>query len=277
MKIGIDIGSATIGLGLVENGIVKTKTSNPSFRKDVSPEGSIRYLENLIDILMDDNVESIGIGVPSVAGPVRGGARGMAEVLSCANISLKDELERHFRIPVSVNNRAGCFALGAYEAGCRQGCNKDEILVGITLGAEPGVGIVCGGKLFNGRNAGAGEICFLPYRDSCLEDYCGSRFFEKAGTTCKEAAVSAGAGHELSLEMFEDFGRHLGHLVTVVLYAYDPDRIVIGGMIANFHPFFMESMKEYIDGKFRYKASLDSLAIDIQTDENTPIIGAANL
>ena len=73
------------------------------------------------------------------------------------------------------------------------------------------------------------------------------------------------------------FGRHLGHLVTVVLYAYDPDRIVIGGMIANFHPFFMESMKEYIDGKFRYKASLDSLAIDIQTDENTPIIGAANL
>ena len=277
MKIGVDIGGTTIGIGIVEKGVVKAKTINPSFRKDSTLDETISYLKNLIDVFLGKTVSGIGIGVPSVVDISSGIVHSSQNIPSWTEVRLKDELERHYNIPVSVNNDANCFALGAYNTYFGDSPKEDDILVGVTVGTGLGTGIVCGGKLLNGHNAGAGELCCIPYRDSTIEDYCGSRFFARAGTTCNETMSLAMSGNRAAKGLLHDFGRHIGYLMILILYAYDPGKIVIGGSVAHAYPLFRESMEEYVSRNFLYKDSLKKLDINIQTDENTSIIGAASL
>lgn len=277
MKIGIDIGGTTIGTGVVENGTVKAKTINPSFGRNASLDETVSYLENLIDVFLDKNVSGIGIGVPSVVDTERGIVYDAQNIPSWKKVNLKEILEDHYGIPVHVNNDANCFAAGAYSHRFKDVVNLDSVLVGVTLGTGLGTGIVCGGKLLNGNNAGAGELCCLPYQGGILEDYCGSKFFQRAGMTCSEAMALAIAGNEAAAGLFKEFGRHLGYLMNLILYAYDPACIVIGGGIANSYSFFSGPMLEYVYETFTYKSVLEKVEIIQQTDDNISIIGAACL
>ena len=197
-----------------------------------------------------------------------------------------------------MNNDANCYALGVY--GTYPADSKPDVLVAITLGTGMGLGIVDGGRLFCGANCGAGEMGCLPYGDSIVEDYCSKKFFEGAGWDSKEAYLAAEAGNPDALELFDEFGRHLGAALCAVMYAYDPDRIALAGGVANNYPFFRQAMEEYVrialaggvannypffrqameeyvNANFPYRKAVERLTIDVRTDGNLPVIGAALL
>lgn len=96
-----------------------------------------------------------------------------------------------------------------------------------------GAGIVIDGKLYSGANTGAGEIGCIPYLDRDYEYYCSSRFFVGRGTSGKEACERAAAGDPEALALWNEFGGHVGRLVMLTLYAYDPEAIVFGGSISH--------------------------------------------
>lgn len=273
MTLGIDLGGTNLCLGLVDNGNVINSISVPSFSPDWTVEETLEYLSVQIEKLLTPETERIGIGVPSVVDVKKGIVYEAANIPSWKEVHLKEYLETRFNIPANVNNDANCYAMGAY--GKYPEDAKPEVLVGITLGTGLGVGIVHEGKLFCGANCGAGELGYLAYGKSNLEEHCSKQFFFGTGWESIEAAQAAQAGDEKAIALFNEFGRHLGHAICTFLYAYDPSHIVLGGGIAHAMPLFRDSMYAYMRENFPFGNILNNLKIDVMTDGNIHLIGAS--
>ena len=273
MILGIDLGGTNLCLGLVENGIVKERISVPSFQPSATLEETLEYLAEQISKVLTPEIKKIGIGVPTVVDIHRGIVYEAANIPSWTEVHLKDFLEERFGLPVSINNDANCYAMGAY--GQYPEGAKPETLVAMTLGTGLGIGIVENGKAFCGVNCGAGEIGYLAYNGGCLEEFCSKQFFAKYNTDSYEASLAAQAGDAAAQELFNEFGRHLGYAVSIVMYAYDPSHIVFGGGIANALPLFKESILEYLRSNFPFRKNVDKLILDVQTSIDTPILGAS--
>ena len=275
MTLGIDIGGTNLSLGLVDQGKIVQGISVPSFPSDASLEQTLDYLSRQIQVLITPDTEKIGIGVPSVVDVRKGIVYDTQNIPSWKEVPLKAYLEERFNVPVAVNNDANCYAMGIY--GLYPADAKPELLVAVTLGTGVGMGIVVDGHLLNGAHCGAGELGTLPYGESLLENYCGRHFFDAAGCDSRAAAEAARSGDPKALALFDELGHNMGVLVSTVLFAYDPSHIALGGGIANNYPLFRRSMEAYLQAHFPYRKALEELKVDIFTDNNIPVLGAALL
>ena len=156
MTLGIDIGGTNISFGLVENGTIREGFSVRSFAPGSTLAETLDYLSAQIRRIIRPDTRRIGIGVPTVVDVERGIVYDALNIPSWKEVPLKDELEKRFEVPVSVNNDANCFAMGVY--GTYPADAKPRLLVVATLGTGVGIGIVNEGKLFCGVNCGAGEF-----------------------------------------------------------------------------------------------------------------------
>ena len=273
MTIGIDLGGTNVRCGLVENGNVIKKISEPC-RSDQPENEVVEQIKGLIRQLMNASVKGIGIGVPSVVDVQKGIVYNVLNIPSWKEVHLKDMLEAEFGIPVCVNNDANCFALG--EQRCGSGKPYRNV-IGVTLGTGVGAGLIIDNQLFCGSNTGAGEIGCLPYLEHTLEFYCGSAFFtEFYNTTGKDAMQLAQSGDPEGLKIWNDFGKHIGMLVKIILYAYDPDAIIFGGSITNAYPFFEKAMRKEMES-FDYPETIKKIQILISTRDDISLLGAAAL
>ena len=273
MLLGIDIGGTTITFGLVNGTVIEKRVRIPSFPAGATLEETLEYLSNGIASVLTSATKRIGVGVPTLVDVSRGIVYDAINIPSWKEVHLKDYLEARFSIPVSVNNDANCFALGAAAKVGKPGAT----VVGVTLGTGTGVGIVTRGKLFCGDHCGAGEVCTLPYKDAILEAFCSKQFFENRGWNSKKADEAARGGDADAKALFEEFGFHLGYLLSVVMYAYDPSVIVIGGGVANGHSLFYKSMMESLREHYAYAHVLQDLEVCIMTDDEPALVGASLL
>lgn len=273
MILGVDIGGTTINFGLVDKKEVVKKVTVPSFEKNATQSQTLAYLGDRIAEILEPGVEKIGIGVPSVTDPVKGIVYDAANIPSWDVVPLKEVLEKRFGIPVFVNNDANCYAVGA-AALVKQ---PAHVVVTVTLGTGTGVGIVIDGVLFAGTHCGAGEIGALPYLDSEYESYCSKKFFTSHGFNGKKLSMAAAAGDAQALALFREFGTHLGAFMAVVMYAYDPDCIVLGGGIAHSFPYFEESLWASLRQRFPYGKTLEDLRIEAMPNEDVALVGSASL
>jgi len=273
MTIGIDLGGTNIRCGLVENGSVVTRLSEPC-RSDRPENEVVDQIKEMIRRLMNPSVKGIGIGVPSVVDEQKGIVYNVMNIPSWKEVHLKDTLEAEFGLPVYVNNDANCFALGEHRCGAGKPYRN---ILGVTLGTGVGAGVIIDNRLYSGSNTGAGEIGCLPYLEHTLEFYCGSAFFvEYYHTTGKKVAELAGNGDAHALKIWEEFGKHMGVLVKIILFVYDPDAIVFGGSIANAYSYFEEAMRKEME-TFDYPETIKKIQILISTRDDISILGAAAL
>ena len=273
MLLGIDIGGTTINMGLVEGSRIVEKKTVPSFEKEWTKQQTLDYLCDEISGIITPETEHIGIGVPTLVDPAKGIAYQAANIPSWDEVNIKEAVEKRFGVPVSVNNDSNCFALGA---AALLGA-KEKVVVGITLGTGIGVGVIVDGKLLDGTHCGVGEIGSLPYNGHDYEEFCSKKFFTAHGLDGKQAADRADAGDPEMIELINEFGRHLGEFLAVVMYAYDADRIVFGGGVANSFRQFKESMEKTLAMRYPYVKALESLKIEALPEGDIPVLGASQL
>lgn len=273
MKIGIDLGGTNMRVGLVDNGKIIKSVIRPCPSKE-SENIVVEQLIDQIKSVINPNVSSIGVGVPSVVDVKTGIVYNVANIPSWKEVHLKEILEKVFNIPVAVNNDANCFALGAKEFGASKNF-KD--VVGITLGTGVGAGIIINNKLFNGANTGAGEIGSLPYLDSDFESHCSSAFFTREyGVSGKEASLMMTNGDNKASIIWSHFGKNMGELIKAVLFAYDPEAIILGGSISNAYKYFENEMWNSIK-TFPYQNIVNNIKIYVNDVEDVAILGASEL
>lgn len=271
--IGVDMGGTNIRAGkIIEQKITysaKVTTPSTGTQSEV-----LEKLFSLIDCCLDSNTRSIGIGVPSIVDVEKGIVYDVVNIPSWKVVPLKEILEKRYKVPVYVNNDANCFALGEKYFGKAKSYKN---IVGLTLGTGMGSGLIFNGKLYEGVNCCAGEFGNIPYLNSNFEYYCSGQFFiEEKGTTAVDAYNQALLDDPIALQQFSEFGFHMGQAIKSILYAYDPEIIIMGGSLTKAYEFFKPDMYDAILD-FAYRNVLTRLKIEISELEHSAIYGAAAL
>lgn len=271
--IGIDLGGTNIRAGLV-NGKELSGIISERINKQAKAEEIVEQLFAVIEKLITDNTAAIGIGVPGLVNEERGIVFDVLNIASWKEIPLKQLMEERFQVPVLINNDANCFAVGEYYFG--KGKVGDS-MVGLTIGTGLGAGIILKGKLYSGKNCGAGEFGMIDYLDRYIEYYASGQFFSNVYRLDGEEVFNkAKEGDAQSLKMYEELGAHLGNAVKTILYALEVDKIILGGSVRHAYSFFQKAMWQQIN-TFAYKQTLEELILDVSELENSGILGAAAL
>jgi glucokinase len=271
--IGVDLGGTSIRAGRIINHkiIQHTRVSTPS-------EGSVGEVMEQIYVVIDgcfnSETTSIGVGVPSVVDVELGIVYDVVNIPSWKVVPLKELLEKRYKVPVCINNDANCFVVGEkYFGKAKQYKN----IVGVTLGTGLGCGLIFNGKLYEGSNCGAGEFGNVPYLSHNVEYYCSGQFFTvEKRVSAIDIFNKAKKGDIKSIQMFEEYGFHLGVALKSILYAYDPEIIILGGSVSQSFDFFKDAMMHALQD-FVFSNVLANLKIDVSVLENSAIFGAAAL
>ena len=271
--IGIDLGATNIRAGLVQGAVIANIQS-----KRINSVGTVEDVladfYALIDVLIDAEVQAIGVGVPSVVDLAKGIVYDVQHIPSWKEVPLKTILEAKYKIPVFVNNDANCFALGEYHFGKGNGI---ENMIGLTIGTGLGAGAIVNKHLFAGPNCGVGEFGMVDYLDHNYEYYASGQYFSHVYQLNGEAVFErAKSGDLIAQQYYAELGTHLGNAIKLILYTYDASYIVLGGSVRHAYAYFQKTMWERIK-TFAYSHSVANLKIELSELENAGILGAAGL
>ena len=271
--IGVDIGGTHIDVALIEDKkIIKSYSCRtPSTENKETVTSAV---EQAIQKLFTGDVAGIGVGVPGLVDLETNDVLDVYNIPSWDRVPLKAILEKRFQKPVFVNNDANCFAIGEKYFG--KGRNYKNF-VGITFGTEVGTGIVIDDKLYSGRFCGAGEFGTIYYLDKSVEAYSSGQFFKDQNLDGKILAEKATAGDEESIQLFYEFGKHIGRAIANVLFALAPEAVIFGGTVSRSYQLFEPGLRWVMENEFPYQRLWKALKIEISDLENSAVLGASSL
>lgn len=271
--IGIDLGGTNVRAALVDTkGIIRIETDEVNSLG--TPQEVIEQIFGLIERIGLKNIQGIGLGVPGPVDDENGIVYELINIPSWKKERVKEIFESKFHIPLQVQNDANCFALAEKYYG--QGKNVKSF-IGLIVGTGIAGGIILNDRLYTGPNGMAGEFGMMSYLDQYYEYYCCGQFFEhKYDITAKMAADLADKGDHNAFQMWKEFGHHLGKAIEAILYAYDPEMIILGGSVSkSFHLYekwIWETMKSFV-----FPNSLKNFKLKASTLDHPGILGAAAL
>ncbi len=271
--LGIDLGGTNVRVGRVVGARIESLASC-RITSDASKDDVFTEIVGAIAKGFTDDVVAIGIGVPSVVDTRTGTVYNVQNIPSWDEVPVARWLRERFRRPVFVNNDANCFALAEKRFGKAKGTRS---FLGVILGTGMAAGVVLDGRLYEGANCGAGEFGMIPYLGGNFEEYCSGQYFQRhCGATGEELMDLAKHGSEEALRHFARFGGHLAEAVKAMLYAYDPELIILGGSVSKAYRYFQSSLISGVRS-FAYTKSLEKLRVECSDTENSGVLGAASL
>lgn len=273
--IGIDLGGTKVNVGLVHQNTI-IDSNKEKLPKNCTDEWDVLNLIITLtkNVIGNHKIKGIGVGVPSILDRKNGIIHEVQNIPTWNEVPLKSILEKEFKVPVFIDNDANCFALGEHKFGEGMGCNN---FVGLTLGTGMGSGIISNNQLLGDANGGAGEFGMIPYLNGVFEDYCSGKYFKNiVKIDGEEISKRAENGEQKALKAYEKFGEHIGNAIKTILYAVDPEKIIIGGSIVQSSKYFDAGLKNSISD-FAYKKTLENIEIIYSNTPNIAILGAAAL
>ena len=258
--IGVDLGGTKVAVArlnrreLGESIIQRTEES--------STEALIEQLARMIESARGDDLQAVGVGVPSVVEFDTG--RVVSSVnIPLADVHLREVLGKRIGVPVFVDNDATVAALAEAHDEQLQMVARD--LVMITVGTGVGGGLVLGGRIYRGATGGAGELGHtlvgvrldghvarpteFPQAGS-LEYAAAGHALDRLAAECaaarpesalgrlkssgesvngEQAVRVARDGDQVAAATVEIWGERLGIGIANAINTFDPEEVVIGG------------------------------------------------
>ncbi|HYO18261.1 MAG TPA: ROK family protein [Dermatophilaceae bacterium] len=168
---------------------------------------------------------------------------------------LPARLSQAWGVPTALINDARAFTLAEVRMGAAAGRST---VVCVTLGTGIGGGVVIDGRLRSGPHGRAGEVghqVIMPGgppcgcgNEGCLESLAKAEVLAAAaGTaTAREAYDAARAGDPTAQAAVEAVAGHLGHALGNLVTVLIPERIVIGGGIADAGEILLAPLRQAI-------------------------------
>jgi len=310
--IGIDLGGTYTKLALVStNGRIshraKLSTTAYGTRAELIAEIVLEVKAILKEArLSPKDLLGVGIGVPGLVDFERGLVYNLTNVRGWKNTPLKRILEAKLKVPVLVDNDVNVMALGE----CRFGAGKgSRDLVCVTLGTGVGGGIIVDGELYRGSTYSAGEVGHMPLKEGglscncgshgCLERYVGNRYIveeiksmirggrrtaitrlvggDLSAITPETISKAASKGDRLSLDFWKMVGKRIGVTLTGVVNLLNPERIIIGGGVANAGEPLFRSIRQTVSERALPVPRKAVKIVKARLGDDAGIIGAAAL
>jgi glucokinase len=245
--LGLDLGGTNIKVSLLEADSDSYRVLFVEERPTEAGGGPDLVAANLIDAarrhLGEGKTESIGLGVPGLFHPDSGDIKLFPNLPGAWNgFPLRARIEEALDTSITMVNDARAFTLAEGTIGAGKGF---RIVACLTLGTGIGGGIMIDGRLHLGAFGVAGEIGHQTVDPDGALCGCGNRgcveamaradvLTAHAGKDSAEEVYRAAAeGDDRSLAAIEEVARFLGIGLANVVTLIGPDRIVIGGGIAD--------------------------------------------
>lgn len=283
VAIGVDIGGTSFKLGLVDT---RGRVIERAFFETPRTASRLRTLNILcahIALLAASarrrrlTLAGVGLGAPGPIDVERGFVYFFPNIPGWVDTPLRRLLEKKSGLPVWLDNDASAMALAEHRFGAGRGSRN---MIALTLGTGVGGGIVLDGKLFHGAHFSAAEIGHIAINENgprcgcgsngCVETYVGNGYFTaeirrrlKSGKksvlsswmaggetlTPLLAARAARRGDRLALNLWEETGAHLGTALAGLVNVLNPERIVIGGGVAQSGALLFKPLKRALKKK----------------------------
>lgn len=273
--VGVYVGQNLVGALADLNGEIFERRTLPSLPGE---EGIARLVEFIRDLCRSAEyygapLRGVGVGVPSITLFTEGIVT-WAPSFGWRALPLKRRLEEVLGLPVFIENSVNLIALGESWRGAGQGLRN---LLCIMIGDSIGAGLILNGQLYRGSDDAAGEIGYtIPneqflgrtYDDyGCLEGLAGSSGIvrrtrqrleaglpssltqtDPAKLTAEMVLTAARAGDTLAQRVVQETVDYLSIAVANAAAIINPDRIIIGGDLAEFGDLFVEPIRARIQG-----------------------------
>ena len=271
--IGVDLGGTNVRAGLISDHRM-AKLASRSITSQGAEAEVLKEVIDVIDRIYESDVAGIGVGVPGVVDTKNGIVYDVQNIPSWKEVHLKQKLQDYFKTPVYINNDANCFAIGEKHFGHGKAYRQ---IVGLITGTGMAAGIIVNGKLYEGHNCGAGEFGMIPYRDHNYEYYCSGQYFTHEYRIGGDQLFrQASDGDERALKIFASYGAHLGSAIIAILYAVDPEIIILGGSVSKAYSFYQSALHQKLK-TFAYSPVVDRLTIEVSETPHIAVFGAATL
>ncbi|MFC7062188.1 ROK family transcriptional regulator [Halobacillus seohaensis] len=265
-SIGINLGVNYI-LGILTNlkGEIVSEQKQSISMHDF--EHMLPIITKTIHSLIEDapsspyEVIGIGVGVPGIIN--HQGTILFAPNLKWENINLKEELEKTFKVPVSIDNEANAGAYG--EKRNRDSTSDPNNIVYVSAGIGIGVGLIIDGKIYRGEEGYSGELGHMMIDINGRNCSCGSQgcweMYASEKALQLEAQTVLSSPEDLSLDylikkaqtnseissVFEKVGYYLGIGISNILNTFNPKKVVIGNRLAMAEDLLNQSVLDAIN------------------------------
>ncbi|MGH9396473.1 MAG: ROK family protein [Terriglobia bacterium] len=309
--LALDIGGTHFRVALFDSAGKKLSIYKGETLRSGGRDWMLSELDRRASALCRENTEPVKACGVSFGGPVDFNRQRVTSVHTPGwkDFALAAWVGQMLGVPCRVDNDANAGALGESRFGAGRGA---ESMVYITLSTGIGGGIICNGELHRGKDGMAGEIGHLPLGESddlctcglktgCTEALASGRALDRMArdlamrhpgqaaqllslcggnaesATARELVQAARAGDEAAASIFRGAVRNLAHALLMAIRLLDPEKIILGGGVAQAGDFLIqaiiEALKEWWSNQFPYTTEIALAALG----DESPLYGAAAL
>ncbi len=266
---------------------------------DIQLDDSTEFLELLFEEtdaflalhnISIDKLWGIGVSMPGLINTYEGSNLTYQNLTSGKN-PLVAELKQHFNIPVVLFNDTKATTIGEHRFGLA--IDKSQVLT-INIDWGVGLGIILNGEVFHGASGFAGELGHIQVKPEGILCHCGKvgcldtiTSAEALIQQAKEGIASGRAtsltkivnhklseldtvhiidavhaGDEFSIDLLSNLGFELGKGLATAVHLFNPEVIIIGGLLAEAGPFISNPIAQAIN-KYCLSDFKSTLAIHV--------------
>jgi glucokinase len=241
--IGVDLGGTKIAAGVIDRTgaiVARGERETPTADEDTL----LAALDDAVAELFDNQIEAIGLGVPSTVDQ-RTGTAVMSVNIPFADVPLRDRISKRFGVPCGIDNDANAAAIAEWQVGAGRGTRH---MIMLTLGTGVGGGLILDGRPYRGFVGAAAELghVVVEFDGRPCQGFCTGRGHLEAYATGVAAASDARlafgegadshvllekarAGDSTALDILVEIGRRLGAAMGSFVNTFNPEAIVVGG------------------------------------------------
>ncbi|NUW45124.1 ROK family transcriptional regulator [Nonomuraea rhodomycinica] len=291
---GVDVGATHCRVALMDiSGEVLAECEDPLLVTE-GPEAVLAHVDTRLDRLLAEAgrprsaLRALGMGVP---GPVEfaTGRPNNPPIMPGWN---DYPIPEHFEdCVVLVDNDVNVMALGEH----RNAFPGTGHLLFVKVGTGIGCGIVAEGRLHRGAQGSAGDIGHIRVsghddagcrcgNSACLEAVAGGAALARRLTelgvpaaTGADVVALVQAGDTLALRLVREAGRHIGEVLAGLVNFFNPEVIVVGGVLSRVHEHLLAGIRETIYRRSLPLATHHLSIVPSRTGEDAAALGAGLL
>jgi N-acetylglucosamine repressor len=251
---------------------------------DIRLDDSSNFLEELFastdDFLKSNNITrsklwGIGVSMPGLINSSQGINLTYLN-LTPPGVPLVTYLKQHFDLPVCLFNDTKATTIGEHRFG--YAVDKSQVLT-INIDWGVGLGIIINGEVFNGASGFAGELGHIQVKPDGMLCHCGKVGCldtitsalalirqAKEGINSGRATIlkqivnnnleqletshiieAVHAGDEFSIDLLSTVGTELGKGLATAVHLFNPEVIIVGGLLAEAGPFISNPIEQAIN------------------------------
>lgn len=294
--VGVHFGERHLRVGVADLARTVLAEERTPLTEEHRAEPALDRAARLVGDLLDSigatmpEVLTFVVGIPGPVDNATGRIAARRTIKGWSGVPIAEVLRVRTGRPVLVDNDANLGVLAEARHGAARGCDQ---VVYIRASHGVGAGLLVDGRLFRGFAGTAGEIGHVTMDENgavcrcgnrgCLETFVRSPVLlsllrdSHGPITMREAIDRAREGDAGCRRIIADAGRHIGVAAAGLCNLLNPERIVIGGELAEAGELLLEPVADVVQRFAIPSAAAEVRIVQGELGDRAELLGALAL